>query len=1251
MTATFHLAQQRIRAARLLQACLLTLLALAPGLCPAPAAAAPRVRESIRNEIFFSDLEAKGQYDELLKRWLADIVADPDSAESYLMLSRIDDIQDYCNDFYGIVRNFLAEFNLNDCRNGHTQYFIRSMQFDLLARDGHWNRARELMLRSGSLRSWMLCGPFGFDGESDHAFDTAYPPETEVDFKAAYPKFPGSDVEARWLPAYMDVTDNGLSPDSIITDGGCVYAYCQFKVDEARDCLLQVLAASSYKLWLNGELIHVSDARLGDQRFDQWLRVKFDIGWNGLLLKLPAAQFFHVALLDPRGRPLPGIAEEEEVMRWNIKDRAAAKVELMKNWPESQLVEELAQSPDSAFLHEALSYLYRYESDDDCLRHAEAAASLASDRAAAQFQLHEALEIVSHLPEAVTLTRRKSALDAALALDPDFVPGLLSQASYFEENDQPKQVFQALQRVEGIAPEFAYAHLRQSKYAFDKRWLHETRKHLEIAEQLAPDNTDIYRFHANYYGAMQNHEKELELWFKIREWDRSADVEESIAQVLTSMGRFDEAIGQYASLLEIHPRSRDYQMRLADLYRRNSNVTKTLRTYKRLLDDAPNDLNLARQIADLEYRHATDDEDALSLYSRVLAENPSDETLRRFLQYRSGQEEDFATPYRHNAEQMVAAAPDASAYPDANALCVLNQRVMRFNEDYSYAVIDHAIYKVLTQGGQDMLGRLGQRGELLEVRTITKDGRSLEPLVMRGTALVMPGLEIGACVETRFRNASGAPGEMGFNAQPFFFQDARFQMPMGLSELVLILPKTLDLDQQVRNADITPEVTETETERVYIYRMTNQAKLVPEPAMPSPDKTLPNVQLKRKTNWDQLKMTYGPTSYPFEYPTQLLRDTAAKAVEGIDGAHAKAVALYEFVNREITDEQGAYNAHATLIGKSGIRDYLFAALGKTVGLDMVTGFARQNEAFLDPIQEGYRNVSDYGTELLGVRLESGEIEWLTFASRYQAYGSLPAAFYGGSILLPAYTTGGEPKIVPLPEGTVEATTVQNRVTLTLQADGSATGTFEMVIPGVEGAQFKENISQATQEQRVQFIAQQLNGIIRGASATGGGFTDVDGYGTPLQAKLNFKVRDLTTSRKADGAEVPLGLSSLGLQQLTDRKYRKFDLDLRFHYRAHNTTEYTLSEGVTAESLPQNVDLSLGGLSYRLTCAQDGNTIKIDRDFVLTPCRIDSKEYPKMLDFSRETDIADQGKIRLSFAPKEEPKQDPAEEPVEEPKDE
>lgn len=143
----------------------------------------------------------------------------------------------------------------------------------------------DLQEHFGFLVEWRFLGPF--DNAGNKGYDTAYPPESELNFDAAYQ---GKNGEVRWEPPHRTDQEYGIVDLAKATaphKGACTYAATEFVSPKEQSVELRLGTPNAWKLWINGKLAFARDEYHRNMQLDQYrVPVHLKQGRNTILLKI-----------------------------------------------------------------------------------------------------------------------------------------------------------------------------------------------------------------------------------------------------------------------------------------------------------------------------------------------------------------------------------------------------------------------------------------------------------------------------------------------------------------------------------------------------------------------------------------------------------------------------------------------------------------------------------------------------------------------------------------------------------------------------------------------------------------------------------------------------------------------------------------------------------------------------------------------------------------------------------------------------
>ena len=142
----------------------------------------------------------------------------------------------------------------------------------------------DLQKHFGFLTEWKVIGPF--DNTGNKAFETAYPPEQQIDLAA---ELDGKKGKIRWQN-YVTKHQFGMvdmnEPCGKLKEV-MAYATTDFYADQPRAVELRLGGKNSWKVWLNGKLLFGRDEYHTDTEIDQYpMPAQLQAGRNTILVKV-----------------------------------------------------------------------------------------------------------------------------------------------------------------------------------------------------------------------------------------------------------------------------------------------------------------------------------------------------------------------------------------------------------------------------------------------------------------------------------------------------------------------------------------------------------------------------------------------------------------------------------------------------------------------------------------------------------------------------------------------------------------------------------------------------------------------------------------------------------------------------------------------------------------------------------------------------------------------------------------------------
>ncbi len=1170
-----------------------------------------------------STAEARGLYDQAALEWVKSALAAPRSPGAELALRRLGAIRERFAASKPLI-GALEELSRKRDASPTVRFLAARILVNYFRERGEWRHAEKLAANLGYVDNWLAIGSFGRNIAATH--DRTFGPERSVDLKTGYD--PGrycALFKPKWRKLPAALKTEAIRPHNYLRPrGGAVYMLGQVKSSKIHhNCWVFVRTRSAFKLWVNDRLLLDGDRYRRPLPLEVGVPILLRGGWNRLLLKLSGPAAVSVRVTDASGTPL-AIPSERKLVLHPLAPPATALP--MTPTPPTGLVSKLNPASSAAAaaaraVHARLQHLH-----DDAVHFAKTAVSREPRRAAWRFLLGEAYFAAGHLSSPSRNNLSAEAYRACLKLDPGFVPARMRLAGIAWQEGREEKALAELKKASSDSAGCYLARLRMANITAELGWRNQTRAWLAEAQKLRPDyagsrlleariqqeNAQLDRAIAEYRqlvktdSSHRNHRSRLisclvrrGLWRDAaklaregtRLWPGDPDAHAQLVRAHTAAGKLEVAAEACRRLLELVPHAAEHHAALGRLLIRDGKRKEGLESCR----------------------------DALKLA-------PGDHNLRRLVERMSGIDEDFSAAYELDIHKEIARSKK-HAYPRANAIRVLDQTVVRIYRDGSMAETIANGERAMTPRAVNSLGSQPVLGETMEIRTIRKDGTILEPTPIPGERrMTMPGMEIGATIEYKYRVDSQRKPWGGFYLNRWYFRSPQLDEPHQVSDYIVMIPKGLAHTVVRHNFDVPERIEEKDGLTVYRWTARFRSRVNAEPHMEHFDHYLPFVEIGTARSWQEVADTFRSVYLGRTQSTRLISETTGSIIDKQKSADAKARAIYDYVNARVKHRGPYLNAHQALRAGAGDREMVFLAMANAAGLDACQGRTRKAPAYQGskdhPVTWSLPSEDHFSAELVGVRLESGRMLWLDLSSRFMPFGAIRDELGGSRVL--AIPQRGPAFFERLPAPRNDQRGASLRFDLQLAPDGSLRGRVRSQSDGALGAAVKERLAGLDATGRRNYVLSLLDNAFKGARLESVTFPESGNPGDPLVTEAQFLVDGHLLPAAEGRLTCPAGIVPLKLAStLAMDPDRKYPLKLAAPRIARESITYRLAAGLEVASLPKGTVLSGDFGTYSLTVARTPLGFRIERRALLLPQTVSAKDYPRFRTFCRKIDEAEQ----------------------------
>lgn len=1202
---------------------------VALALCAAPFAPARADDSSLARTVVGSEKEARGDFDGWLPDLAAAVARDPGSPYAGAAMVKVRALMGSATD-PTVVEKTLDPVLARGIADGNLDETVRDVLAERARSRGEFDKARAYDAPRGYLHRFAVAGPFGWT--SGALVHRKYAPERrDLDPAAA---MDGVWGPVRWLPMPVDAANAWISPMEQIRRGeGVVYALGRVKSPAARTVALKAFCQNSFAVFVDGAAAIVADRDRDQVPTEVWATARLEAGWNRVLVKVAGNAPFALKLCDPStGLPVLDVEEGDPLGGAEMPALAGEAEARTYRTPAERAVAAAKSDP-------ALNAAAAYVCDDEGRKwdaytaFAAAAAAVKDDDKVLHANVHAAfgrfLSNFGEFPEVQCKLRAKDEFEAAVASFPTHNSAKVRLADYVNDDDHPDAAVKAL-REQIKAQPTATAWMAVARIAKQRTWEKEAIDAAGEALKLSPNNVEAIRFLLDFDRKYGNAAQASARTKRLLEIDaENGDALSDTVAELRAQGKQEEALALVRTCAARWPGNLGWRQQAVSLLRALERDDEALAELRSLAKLVPEEESYPRGIAQI-LEAKGDSAGALESYRRSLVCEPFQPAVWRSIARIEGSDADFGAPFEPSVDDLIAKLPTTEElkkkYPKAVAVTVLDHCVTRVRPDGTSQSYVHMVWKLLDENAVKKYGDVDNSGDLLTVRAILPDGRVMEPTGLPGRAYNMEGLVPGTVIEHRFLQSQRVTPR-GYDGGLFYFQDSDFRQepnPVMLSRLVVITPESMKLDPVKRNYDGDPAVETKDGMTVTTWEKREMPRIEPERFMPDAQEIVPLVDYSRQPSFDDVNWQLLARRENTR-PTPMLEEIVAKVVkEGMSDLE-KLHALYDWVNDEITGEDGGGEGPtATVLAKAGDRGQLFESLVRIAGVPYRNARAMpwNGEGRTGPVR---MDANVFSMPFLWLLPKGAAPVPFVMMSRLSPFGLLPDAYRGSTAFVTDEEGGSIRRLAAGGPDTQDSSSFEIR----LGADAKSTTISGSIWNrGAEDYEAKRGVMEAPEDDRRKWAESTFNRYFASPSLEKVEFPGLEKRGEVFEMKLAGTMSNYVQAQ-GDAYVVALGLPRINMsQRFVERADRVFDLVI--NVRDDRLDEFSIVRGGAFEvkNVPEDhiVFHRLG--TYSLTWRDRGDRIDVRREVHLHPARYRADEYKAFVAWCKSIDDAEEHKLEL-----------------------
>ncbi|MBN2710834.1 MAG: hypothetical protein JXR97_00165 [Planctomycetes bacterium] len=1112
----------------------------------------------------------------------------------------------------------------------------RNLLGRILTDAGEYDKAKEINAARGIVPAWNIIGPFGKYGRA--SFYTRFEPENRIDLDAEYD---GTTGKIKWksLPASAcmpEVVPHKL----IIPHENVVYLFTQFKAEAETPYILHVDTPCSFTLWVNGEQMACAD-RIRNELPQQTTippiasnaTTIFTKGWNRILVKLYSdnpSDTFQLKLGSRGGarQPLKNLTwETRKNLNW--QNPAALREGNTPIRIETPNMDKLSASELALFA----SLVREHGMVDEAYRAANKLVSLEPNNPRYLCILAETELSASHLPVSKRKNNLEKAYRKALEINPNYIPALAGLARYELGRDHYNEAIRLCDRALSVNPSAAEALSLKTGIALKNKWTGEANEW--IADMMAKLPNATASLENSAFLAMTKNEMDKCEKFSTKAWHSNRSSQPlffSWLRTLLKLERYGDITKAVEEVDNSWLDNADFLNELAGIYESMGDKAQAIKTVRKSLVLMPDDYETCRKLGDLLYGDGKQDE-ALESYKKSLSLSPEQFELRKLIDTLEGNDYRFWTKY--DRDPIDALKKTNGLFLQGNTARVIDQTVLQINEDGSFSNLTHGLQKVLARSGMSDASSVPVNGDMIEVRTILPNGKTLEPLRIPGKRdFTMPGIDVGAAVEEEYIQHFNAPFDRSLRFAKWYFMSPSIEESFLLSEYVIRVHKSYPFTYVERNLDHRVRFEKSEDGDYYVYKWIAERmpRGIHENGSPDIDELLPFVEIGGKRSWQDVNSLLMNAYLGRTLVTHEIRNTTASLINGAKTEKENVSRLHNFVCTEIDNQESKSPASEVLSQRSGERAILLMAMLDAAGMKPVYAAVRPSKDMLVEPNWDIPQALYFPLRLIFVELKDGTQLWLD--TRYRTLGCGESEMLedvaGATALMIGEGRGDFRTIPPLPATAFAES--ESRI-ITLPAKGElVTISGEHIIRGTAAHILKENLAGTSARIKRNSLEDHLSASVPGVTTLELANPGLE-EASPFREVYKATSESLLGKLKGGIRTVPLCLTPLKLLPESDenQRERQTPFHLKQHRVSNDTITMSLPKGAAIAKLPDSINIMNAFGFYSMKVSTDGKDVIISRRYQFNPQRVGLDKWKDFVDMTDKIESAEKQRLHWTSA--------------------
>ncbi|MBI1927858.1 DUF3857 domain-containing protein [Candidatus Poribacteria bacterium] len=845
----------------------------------------------------------------------------------------------------------------------------------------------------------------------------------------------------------------------------------------------------------------------------------------------------------------------------------------------------------------------------------------------------------------------------------------IDKGNWALQNQEFDRAIEAYQAALAIKPEVSEPQLKIAEIYFQRQEYERARDAFAALLKLDPQNNNARNYQGYIYENLNNYEAAAQAYegtLKIE--PRNLYALNHLGLAYKQLHRLDDAERVLRKVLEIDPKcarpeSKNLHNYLGAIYQEKGDIGEAIAEFRESVRLFPKDTWARQQLATIYENHERYYEAQLQ-YQEILAVDPQNLLAIDRLKV-LGQLDSFSaglslskspapvdiSPVELvdiNVDEMIAQAPGAADYPDADAIILLNQ----FSHDVlptgKSRYTSHQVIKLLTERGiqkyDDLAIAYHSTAQNIAVniaQTITPDGSRVEPpddafndVTPPGLlaynlysdtmwkVISMPALEPGVCIEYQVTLEDAGAESIG--SQTWFWGGFNFQStdPTLRSNYALRLPKEMKFRWKTTHCQLDPQILHDGDTDTYIWTYGETPAIREESGMPPIDDIVPRLSYSSVESWDAVYNWYKDLAKEQYTIDEAIEEAVQRLTAGLTTQEEKIRALYHFVASQIRYVgielgQGAYQPTpasqvlTTRYGDCKDKATLLISMLNLIGVEAFPALI--SPAPYERVDPDLPSLERFSHLIVAIPQfgdsrsktgADGRYTWLDATSETCSFGDLPASDQGRK----GFIIGNDGGVfVDIPRFPPESNRLIANMELALDENASVHGKMHISTSGQYNMESRLNYKQVHPSAWRDTFAAELSKQFPAVKVDEAAISDLNDLTVPVQIDIAFAADDY--ARRMDGRM----LLPLPSDEFTDYAVlfaaaeRTYPLDLSYPMQMEKDIRITIPDGWIA-LLPADLQMDGNFASMVRRYKLEGNVIRYTLHFTLKTSIIMPEDY-------------------------------------------